>query len=56
MSEEQQISISKELILNLEGYEGPLDVLLILARSQKVDLMKISKKFIYTEIYISISE
>ena len=31
-----------DLIVNLSGYEGPLDVLLIMARSQKVDLMKIS--------------
>ena len=30
------------LIVNLDGYEGPLDVLLDLARSQKVDLIKIS--------------
>src|SRR5688500_4527649 len=31
-----------ELILDLEGYEGPLDVLLTLARDQKVDLRRIS--------------
>ncbi len=30
------------LVLDLEGYEGPLDVLLALARTQKVDLAKIS--------------
>ena len=30
------------LILDLEGYEGPLDVLLTLARDQKVDLTQIS--------------
>ena len=30
------------LILDLEGYEGPLDVLLGLAREQKVDLTRIS--------------
>jgi segregation and condensation protein A len=30
------------LIVNLDGYEGPLDVLLELARTQKVDLRKIS--------------
>ena len=36
-------SINKDdLIVNLSGYEGPLDVLLIMAKSQKVDLMKIS--------------
>ena len=30
------------LQLQLEGYEGPLDLLLELARAQKVDLAKIS--------------
>lgn len=30
------------LIVNIEGYEGPLDVLLDLARHQKVDLRRIS--------------
>lgn len=30
------------LIVNLDGYEGPLDVLLELARTQRVDLRKIS--------------
>jgi segregation and condensation protein A len=30
------------LIVDLEGYEGPIDVLLALARSQKVDLLKLS--------------
>jgi len=31
-----------ELVVDLEGYEGPIDVLLSLARDQKVDLAKIS--------------
>jgi segregation and condensation protein A len=30
------------LVVNIEGYEGPLDLLLALARTQKVDLAKIS--------------
>jgi len=30
------------LVVDLEGYEGPIDVLLTLAREQKVDLAKIS--------------
>jgi len=30
------------LIVDLEGYEGPLHVLLVLARKQKVDLLKLS--------------
>ena len=32
----------ERLLLDLEGYEGPLDVLLTLAREQKVDLTRIS--------------
>jgi segregation and condensation protein A len=31
-----------QLVVDLEGYEGPIDVLLNLARDQKVDLAKIS--------------
>lgn len=31
-----------QLVLDLDGYEGPIDVLLSLARDQKVDLAKIS--------------
>ncbi len=30
------------LLLNIDGYEGPIDVLLTMARDQKVDLTKIS--------------
>lgn len=33
---------SEALVLRLEGFEGPLDLLLELARAQKVDLAKIS--------------
>jgi len=33
---------SEELTLNLDGWEGPLDLLLSLARAQKVDLAQIS--------------
>ncbi len=33
---------SAELVVDLEGYEGPIDVLLTLARDQKVDITKIS--------------
>ena len=32
----------EQLTLDLEGWEGPLDLLLTLARSQKVDLRSIS--------------
>lgn len=33
---------AQPLVVDLEGYEGPLDVLLVLARGQKVDLARIS--------------
>jgi segregation and condensation protein A len=33
---------SRQLVLDLDGYEGPIDTLLTLARDQKVDLSKIS--------------
>ncbi|PHQ66665.1 MAG: segregation/condensation protein A [Sneathiella sp.] len=33
---------TNSLVVDLDGYEGPLDVLLVLARDQKVDLLKIS--------------
>lgn len=33
---------TEPLVIDLDGYEGPLDVLLALARNQKVDLAKIS--------------
>jgi segregation and condensation protein A len=36
------VETGEALIVDLEGYEGPLDLLLALARSQKVDLMQIS--------------
>jgi segregation and condensation protein A len=32
----------QQLVLDLDGYEGPIDLLLALAREQKVDLAKIS--------------
>ena len=41
-SDEDEYVSSDDLIVNLKGYEGPLDVLLALARNQKVDLMEIS--------------
>ncbi len=34
--------LAEALIVDVDGFEGPLDVLLMLARSQKVDLKKIS--------------
>jgi segregation and condensation protein A len=37
-----EIPLSERLMVSLDGYEGPLDLLLSLARTQKVDLAKIS--------------
>jgi len=39
---ESALASNAQLIVTLEGFEGPLDVLLALARTQKVDLAKIS--------------
>ncbi|MBV9249165.1 MAG: segregation/condensation protein A [Acetobacteraceae bacterium] len=39
---EQGLPSASGLIVRLEGFEGPLDLLLELARAQKVDLAKIS--------------
>ncbi|MBO6775822.1 MAG: segregation/condensation protein A, partial [Marinibacterium sp.] len=44
---EDELSVSERvaaeaLIVDVDGYEGPLDILLTLARTQKVDLRKIS--------------
>ena len=39
---EQEVTNSYALTLNIDGWEGPLDVLLVLARNQKVDLRQIS--------------
>ena len=33
---------SEQLVLALDGFEGPIDLLLTLARDQKVDLTRIS--------------
>src|SRR6476659_5213253 len=37
-----EVEPSVELVVDLEGYEGPIDALLQLAREQKVDITKIS--------------
>ena len=37
-----QAAIEDNLVLDLDGFEGPIDVLLTLARTHKVDIMKIS--------------
>ncbi len=38
----QERIVSESLLVDVDGFEGPLDVLLTLARTQKVDLRKIS--------------
>ncbi len=38
----QEVDARDVLVVDLEGYEGPLHVLLALARTQKVDLLKLS--------------
>ena len=45
--QEDKLSVSdrlaaEALIIDVDGFEGPLDLLLTLARTQKVDLLKIS--------------
>ncbi|CAI3934888.1 ScpA family protein [Commensalibacter papalotli (ex Botero et al. 2024)] len=39
---EQRIQETESFVVHLDGFEGPLDLLLQLARTQKVDLAKIS--------------
>ena len=36
------VATSEQLVLALDGFEGPIDLLLTLARNQKVDLTRIS--------------
>lgn len=39
---ERELTAAEQLVLALDGFEGPIDMLLMLAREQKVDLAKIS--------------
>lgn len=41
-ADERPLPPENALVVDLDGYEGPLDILLVLARDQKVDLLKIS--------------
>jgi len=41
-SEQQAMHEADALLLNIDGYEGPISVLLDLARNQRVDLLQIS--------------
>jgi segregation and condensation protein A len=40
--EERRLSDDERLVVDVDGFEGPLDLLLQLARDQKVDLAKVS--------------
>src|SRR5947199_4187194 len=44
------------LVVDVEGYEGPLDLLLALARQQKVDLAKISILALANQYLVFIEE
>jgi len=37
-----EVDLENSLIVDVGGYEGPIDILLTLAREQKVDLKQIS--------------
>lgn len=53
---EDAIDTDEALVVNLEGFEGPLDVLLALARTQKVDLAKISVLALADQYLLFIAE
>lgn len=44
------------LVVNIDGYEGPLDVLLELARSQKVDIRRISMVALVDQYLLFVEE
>lgn len=50
------IRVGEQLVLNLDVFEGPLDVLLNLAREQKVDLRKISILALAEQYLVFIAE
>ena len=52
----EQIPDAEQLIIDVDGFEGPLDLLLNLARSQKVDLTKISILELAQQYLLFISE
>src|SRR5689334_8173463 len=63
MAEELETSLSPDLasdeqalIVDVEGFEGPLDLLLTLARQQKVDLAKISVLALAEQYLVFIEE
>jgi len=50
------IRVGEQFVLNLDVFEGPLDVLLTLARDQKVDLRKISILALAEQYLVFIAE
>jgi len=53
---EEAVGTEDALVVSLEGFEGPLDVLLALARTQKVDLAKISVLALADQYLLFIAE
>jgi segregation and condensation protein A len=53
---EDAIAADNALVVSLDGFEGPLDVLLALARTQKVDLAKISVLALADQYLVFIAE
>jgi segregation and condensation protein A len=53
---EEAVGTGEALVVNLDGFEGPLDVLLALARTQKVDLAKISVLALAEQYLLFIAE
>ena len=53
---EDAIEADTALVVSLDGFEGPLDVLLALARTQKVDLAKISVLALADQYLLFIAE
>jgi len=53
---EDAVAANEALVVSLDGFEGPLDVLLALARTQKVDLAKISVLALANQYLLFIAE
>jgi segregation and condensation protein A len=53
---EDAVGTDQALVVSLDGFEGPLDVLLALARTQKVDLAKISVLALADQYLLFIAE
>ena len=53
---EEAVGTEDALVVSLDGFEGPLDVLLALARTQKVDLAKISVLALADQYLLFIAE